>query len=1268
MSDEITQTMGLDASQALQALTALDTGLSNLQNRFNSFSNTFSTFNANAGKTVSALVQITTRANDAYAALSKLASVPPPAAGGPAAPSNAGSVSTQALNSALNQTNAAATNAANAVNNLGNGATNSLGQATRAGNGFAVSLETITRVIATQLIVRSLNAVRQAVEESFQSFIKFNRAAAEIQTIIDEPINKIRDDVRSLSDEFNSPLLDVAKAKYEALSNGFDTATTSTQILTAALKFSKVGIASVSESVDLISTSLNAYSNGADHAEAISAKLFKTIELGRVVGSELANSFGRVAPIAKEIGASEDEILAAFSSITIGGVKASEAATQIRATLSALLKPSKDAEEAFRQLGVSSGEELIHARGLQGALQALISTTDGSAAATAKLFPNVRALNGVLRETGTGADEFQKHLKDIQAASAEVLNKKFNFRIESNAEQVDAAINKLKNTFTVDIGNALVTTAAKIFVFVGGVDNVTKAINALALPLAATVVSLGLYGASVGIASLKTNLLAASAGNAATSMNYLKVGLLGVIATIAAIELGSFIGDKITGIIEADLQKSKDQSAQRLADTKARIDAETNLETIAAQRRSQLISAGIAEERANYFKAEDAAKTANASIVADDKASLDKIIQAHERYATDLRRAAQQAQTDIISSEKKTNDVRAQLADTQFNFQNQRFGDRVKAFRDGQRALQLANTGQTILSQASTPTDKAAAESAFSRAEAFAQQALSTAKTSGNITAQYQAEKNLESILHKRIQAEQAYQKQRQKDADVLNKQAAEEEAKVTKLKDLTKEFLSNLNGFDKKTGDKLPQDTITKNLEKNKGVLQDIFKIGFDPKSKTSIDTLLSFDKLGVRLEQALTKTEVTQLKLSEPAVSELLTTLQQKLDANKFTISVSADPKKTATLPPGQQFTQSLADNKKLDDEFDKQKAALQARKNAEAEIAEARKRAAEADTEQGPGARLLDSAGQKAQLLTSGILNSIGTEAGGKGSQNDLFSRGLDDLEARTQKLLASTKVTKQEVINLANAYAIVAREAPDVFRTRINRDATKVEALGTIAENQDILQKQQDTGLSQPKFDEAKAKQEEGARLRALNLINQATSGIEAERQKTDGVTSATQGLNSALSDGGVSIDSLLSGMTAVADQAVRARDASKGIGTGGSSGEVTKALGGLIGNYATGGYLNYFNSGGQAKGTDTVPAMLTPGETVINAQSSRKFFSQLQAIQAGSQPIYRQQGGSVTNISVGDINVNGSGSPKTTARAVMDEIRREQRRNTANINR
>jgi len=55
-----------------------------------------------------------------------------------------------------------------------------------------------------------------------------------------------------------------------------------------------------------------------------------------------------------------------------------------------------------------------------------------------------------------------------------------------------------------------------------------------------------------------------------------------------------------------------------------------------------------------------------------------------------------------------------------------------------------------------------------------------------------------------------------------------------------------------------------------------------------------------------------------------------------------------------------------------------------------------------------------------------------------------------------------------------------------------------------------------------------------------------------------------------------------------------------------------AVGGRISSFSTGGVVERFANGGMASGTDTVPAMLTPGEVILNASQQKNLASQLRS--------------------------------------------------------
>ena len=89
-------------------------------------------------------------------------------------------------------------------------------------------------------------------------------------------------------------------------------------------------------------------------------------------------------------------------------------------------------------------------------------------------------------------------------------------------------------------------------------------------------------------------------------------------------------------------------------------------------------------------------------------------------------------------------------------------------------------------------------------------------------------------------------------------------------------------------------------------------------------------------------------------------------------------------------------------------------------------------------------------------------------------------------------------------------------------------------------------------------------------------------------------------------------------------------------------------------YSMGGMVKpaYFNLGGIARGTDTVPAMLTPGEFIMSKYAVDAYgVDTMKAINSG-----KMSDGSVYNSYSVNVNVRSDANPDQIARAVMGQIR------------
>jgi hypothetical protein len=164
-----------------------------------------------------------------------------------------------------------------------------------------------------------------------------------------------------------------------------------------------------------------------------------------------------------------------------------------------------------------------------------------------------------------------------------------------------------------------------------------------------------------------------------------------------------------------------------------------------------------------------------------------------------------------------------------------------------------------------------------------------------------------------------------------------------------------------------------------------------------------------------------------------------------------------------------------------------------------------------------------------------------------------------------------------------------------------------------------------------------------------------SAVESATKEQGQMTGAAAATDHALNNAGHRMQGFVDQIRLAVDAMQELAMAAAGVPVpGGEEAGLAAAKGGMA----------FLAGGGRPRGTDTIPAMLSPGEMVMSAATTRRFASQLTAMNAGIKPSFHSTGGSVTNI--GDINVKveGGNSGVKTARAIATELRRELRRGTS----
>jgi len=235
----------------------------------------------------------------------------------------------------------------------------------------------------------------------------------------------------------------LAEGLYDLVSSGFNAADSLT-ILKSSAKAATAGLTDTATSTKAVSAVLNAYREPASKAGQVSDTLFETVNRGVITFAELANHIGDVLPFAASLGVALPEVGAAISTMTKEGINAPETMTRVKQVMESLIKPSKDMTAAIKATGAGSGEALVKHKGLEGALEAVIHTTDGSKESLAKLFPNIRALGGALALSGNNAKGAAQDLKAFADTSGST-QKVF----DEQSKSAEFAAKRLSSSFQV---------------------------------------------------------------------------------------------------------------------------------------------------------------------------------------------------------------------------------------------------------------------------------------------------------------------------------------------------------------------------------------------------------------------------------------------------------------------------------------------------------------------------------------------------------------------------------------------------------------------------------------------------------------------------------------------------------------------------------------------------------------------------------------------------------------------------------------------------
>jgi TP901 family phage tail tape measure protein len=265
---------------------------------------------------------------------------------------------------------------------------------------------------------------------------------------------------------------ELAAASYQALSAGFTETGANLRVVEAATKAAVGGLVDVTSVVEVTTKTLNAYNMSGDQAAKVTDGISKAVELGQVQWSDYTSQLGRVASIAALAGVSLDELNAFVAAATKNGATAEVAFTGLSATLSQILTPTKESQEAAAKLGIQWNLAGLNAKGLSGLMDELAAAMDKDKEAAARMVGPIEAARGAFAAASKDGSDFKNILEQIGGAAgkADADFQTMKGSLENTLKALDTSFKNLSEALGTAFGPTVVIA----------VQDITKAVNGFA--------------------------------------------------------------------------------------------------------------------------------------------------------------------------------------------------------------------------------------------------------------------------------------------------------------------------------------------------------------------------------------------------------------------------------------------------------------------------------------------------------------------------------------------------------------------------------------------------------------------------------------------------------------------------------------------------------------------------------------------------------------------------------------------------------------------
>lgn len=396
-------------------------------------------------------------------------------------------------------------------------------------------------VLASAGIAATLNEIKNGFFDCSEAAAQFNTSTAMVATIADtsqKSLSSISKEVRGYSNETGEAASDMAEATYQAISASINTADAAAFAGTAT-KLAVGGFTSATTAVDVLTTAINAYGLAASDATQLSDYLITTQNLGKTSVDQLAQSVGKVIPLASAYNVQMDNLSSAYAVLTANGIATAESGTYLKSMLNELGDTGSGVSEVLLSSTGKTFAQLMEQGYSLGDVMAMLgNAVDGDSTAFNALWNSTEAGIGALSLFNAGADKYNSVLESMRT-SAGATEKAYS----TMADTTDKSKQRMENAFNnlkISVGDVLNPALTQVYegftnVFAGMSDFVDEH-PAVVAAISAITVGVGGFTGALAAYNLATTAakFVTEAFTATLAANPYVLAAAGIVAVTAA--------------------------------------------------------------------------------------------------------------------------------------------------------------------------------------------------------------------------------------------------------------------------------------------------------------------------------------------------------------------------------------------------------------------------------------------------------------------------------------------------------------------------------------------------------------------------------------------------------------------------------------------------------------------------------------------------------------------------------------------------------------